>query len=153
VYSKIPVTEDIDVGLAAAYDHSGRYIFVGNGRGKVVIVETPSQQSELSDTDGADKDKPKSKKVADVVDSCTPVPGTATLRVVHSFRASNQQTSAAAVRSIEFSRRGQYFLVNTADRIIRVYETRQVMPTPDTPSSALPEIPDPTQKLQDLVNK
>jgi COMPASS component SWD1 len=73
------------------------------------------------------------------------------LRVIHAFRVSSQQTSAASIRSIEFSRRGRYFLVNTADRVIRVYQTSDVMP--GSPTAVTTELPEPVQKLQDLVNK
>lgn len=39
------------------------------------------------------------------------------------------------------------FLVNTADRVIRVYDTKQVL------SCGKDGEPEPLQKLQDLVNK
>merc|ERR1712142_978699 len=45
-----------------------------------------------------------------------------------------------------FSRRGESFLVNTADRVIRVYSVNEVMESTD-------KDPEPLQKLQDLVNK
>jgi hypothetical protein len=40
-----------------------------------------------------------------------------------------------------------YFLVNTADRVIRVYDSKEVMTCGDDGE------PEPIQKLQDLVNK
>ena len=49
------------------------------------------------------------------------------------------------VKGIEFSRRGESFLVNTADRVIRVYNTKDVFESEDDP--------EPVQKLQDLVNR
>uniref|UniRef100_A0A915L636 Anaphase-promoting complex subunit 4-like WD40 domain-containing protein n=1 Tax=Romanomermis culicivorax TaxID=13658 RepID=A0A915L636_ROMCU len=53
-----------------------------------------------------------------------------------------------AVRSIEFSRRGgDYFLTNSNDRIIRVFDFNEVLRT------SVKEIAEPVQKLQDLVNK
>ncbi|XP_022186648.1 retinoblastoma-binding protein 5 homolog [Nilaparvata lugens] len=55
--------------------------------------------------------------------------------------------SATAVKSIEFARRGDCFLVNTADRVIRVYNSKEVL-TCGTDGE-----PQPIQKLQDLVNK
>ena len=70
----------------------------------------------------------------------------AKMKVVSSFRVSQQASSTAAIKSIEFSRRGKSFLVNTADRVIRVYKTEDVMDLND-------ENPEPDQKLQDLVNK
>lgn len=65
-----------------------------------------------------------------------------TLQLRASFR-----TSAAAVKSIEFARRGDCLLVNAADRVIRVYDGAEVLTCgPDGE-------PEPLQKLQDLVNK
>ncbi|XP_022189305.1 retinoblastoma-binding protein 5 homolog [Nilaparvata lugens] len=66
------------------------------------------------------------------------------LEVKASFRIT---ASASAVKSIEFARRGECFLVNTADRIIRVYNSQDVL------SAEKGTDPEPIQKLQDLVNK
>jgi len=64
------------------------------------------------------------------------------LSIVKQFKLT--QTMSNAVKGIEFSRRGESFLVNTADRVIRVYNVKDVMESED---------PEPVQKLQDLVNK
>merc|ERR1712098_247289 len=64
------------------------------------------------------------------------------LSIVKQFKLT--QTMSNAVKGIEFSRRGESFLVNTADRGIRVYNVKDVMEDDD---------PEPVQKLQDLVNK
>jgi len=69
---------------------------------------------------------------------------TENLKVVKKFRLT--QTVSNAVKGIEFSRRGESFLVNTADRVIRVYSVNEVMESKD-------KDPEPLQKLQDLVNK
>ena len=37
------------------------------------------------------------------------------------------QQGSTAVKGIEFSRRGGSFLVNTADRVIRVYNTKETI--------------------------
>jgi len=60
-----------------------------------------------------------------------------------------QQTAAASnsVKGIEFARRTESFLINTADRVIRVYNTNDVFNLPPDKD------PEPLQKLQDLVNK
>merc|ERR1719186_1347038 len=71
---------------------------------------------------------------------------TENLRVVKQFRLT--QTVSNAVKGIEFSRRGESFLVNTADRVIRVYSVKEVMESVDRDKE-----PEPLQKLQDLVNK
>merc|ERR1719219_160872 len=69
---------------------------------------------------------------------------TENLKVVKKFRLT--QTVSNAVKGIEFSRRGESFLVNTADRVIRVHSVNEVMESKD-------KDPEPLQKLQDLVNK
>ncbi|CAG7834440.1 unnamed protein product [Allacma fusca] len=69
------------------------------------------------------------------------------MKLAASFRIGQGVSSTTAVKSIEFSRRGEWFLVNSADRIIRVYDSKAVL------SSGKDGEPDPIQKLQDLVNK
>uniref|UniRef100_A0A1B6G611 Uncharacterized protein n=3 Tax=Proconiini TaxID=565685 RepID=A0A1B6G611_9HEMI len=66
------------------------------------------------------------------------------LELKASFKVS---TSATAVKSIEFARRGECFLVNSADRVIRVYNSEKVK------NCGKDGEPEPIQKLQDLVNK
>ena len=63
------------------------------------------------------------------------------LSVVKQFKLT--QTMSNAVKGIEFSRRGESFLVNSADRVIRVYNVQDVMDSD--------EDPEPVQKLQDLL--
>ncbi|XP_044728845.1 retinoblastoma-binding protein 5 homolog [Chrysoperla carnea] len=70
-----------------------------------------------------------------------------TLNVKASFRITLGTSSATAVKSIEFARRGEFFLVNTADRVIRVYDSKEVI------ACGKDGEPEPIQKLQDLVNK
>lgn len=72
---------------------------------------------------------------------------TDTLNVVASFKITVGTSSATAVKSIEFARRGDSFLVNTADRVIRVYDAKEVLACKKDGD------PEPIQKLQDLVNK
>ncbi|MCL4161098.1 UNVERIFIED_CONTAM: hypothetical protein GTU68_020175 [Idotea baltica] len=67
-----------------------------------------------------------------------------TLDLVATFRSTNSSANAA-IKSIEFSRRGDYFLLNCADRMIRLYNSKDVF-------KKMPEDPEPTQKLKDLVN-
>ncbi|KAH0821657.1 hypothetical protein GEV33_000618 [Tenebrio molitor] len=70
-----------------------------------------------------------------------------TLEVKASFRIILGTSSATAVKSIEFARRGDWFLINTADRVIRVYDSKEVL------ACGKDGEPEPIQKLQDLVNK
>lgn len=69
------------------------------------------------------------------------------LELIASFRVTTGTSNTTAIRSIEFARRGECFLVNTADRIIRVYESGEVL------ACGKEGEPEPIQKLQDLVNK
>lgn len=64
-----------------------------------------------------------------------------------SFRVTTGTSNTTSIKSIEFARRGDCFLVNTADRVIRVYESREVI------ACGRDGEPEPIQKLQDLVNK
>lgn len=70
-----------------------------------------------------------------------------TLEIVASFKIVVGSSSATAIKSIEFARRGDSFLVNTADRVIRVYDAKDVI------NCGKDGDPEPVQKLQDLVNK
>ncbi|KAF6020959.1 hypothetical protein EB796_020762 [Bugula neritina] len=67
------------------------------------------------------------------------------MQLTASFRLSHNLT--AAVKSIEFARRGSCLLINSADRIIRVYEEGEILACGKNGE------PEPIQKLQDLVNK
>ncbi|XP_052060456.1 retinoblastoma-binding protein 5-like [Mytilus californianus] len=69
------------------------------------------------------------------------------LQLLASFRVTTGTLNTTAIKSIEFARRGSCFLVNSADRIIRVYECGEVL------ACGKDGEPEPVQKLQDLVNK
>lgn len=69
------------------------------------------------------------------------------LELKASFRVTTGTLNTTAIKSIEFARRGDCFLVNSADRIIRVYESGEVL------ACSKDGEPEPIQKLQDLVNK
>jgi len=71
---------------------------------------------------------------------------TDTLNIKLSYRISTA-TANAAIKSIEFSRRGSSFLVNSQDRVIRVYNRDAVINCEEG------DEPEPIQKLQDLVNR
>lgn len=106
----IPVLDDADSVIAAAFDRRGINIFTGNSRGRVGVVSVRD------------------------------------LKIIASFRVT-QGTANVAIRQIEFARKGTCFLVNTADRIIRVYDSAEVLMCGRNGE------PDAIQKLQDLVNK
>ncbi|KAF6767853.1 hypothetical protein AHF37_09060 [Paragonimus kellicotti] len=63
-------------------------------------------------------------------------------QLVTSFRPAS--SANAAVKSIEFSRRGECFLLNCADRIIRVFSCEEVLQADGA------EL-EPNKKLKDLV--
>jgi len=69
------------------------------------------------------------------------------LEPVASFKVTTGSSSTTVIKSIEFARRGNWFLVNSADRIIRVYDSGEVL------TCGKDGEPEPIQKLQDLVNK
>lgn len=99
-------------------------------------------------------------------------PGTIDLTVITSFRVSN-----TAIKQIEFApKKKNTFLVNSADRIIRVYNTEHVLATVQTNAANASNSsssqsrsrkvqannlsavdsrvdPEPFQKLQDLINR
>ena len=67
------------------------------------------------------------------------------LEIKASFRIGS--ATSVAVKSIEFARRTEYFLVNSGDRVIRVYDAAEVL------AAGIDGEPEPSQRLQDLVNK
>ncbi|XP_053943430.1 retinoblastoma-binding protein 5 isoform X2 [Cuculus canorus] len=72
---------------------------------------------------------------------------TETQDLVASFRVTTGTSNTTAIKSIEFARKGSCFLINTADRIIRVYDGREIL------TCGRDGEPEPMQKLQDLVNR
>uniref|UniRef100_A0AAX7V7A6 Retinoblastoma-binding protein 5 n=1 Tax=Astatotilapia calliptera TaxID=8154 RepID=A0AAX7V7A6_ASTCA len=114
VYSKhvvLPVDDDSDLNVVAAFDRRGEYIYTGNAKGKILVLNTNTQE------------------------------------LVASFRVTTGTSNTTAIKSIEFARKGSCFLINTADRIIRVYDGREIL------TCGRDGEPEPMQKLQDLVNR
>lgn len=107
----VPLDDDGDLNIVASFDRRGEYVYTGNAKGRVLVLDAK------------------------------------TLEVKASFRIILGTSSATAVKSIEFARRGDCFLVNTADRVIRVYDSKEVL------ACGKDGEPEPIQKLQDLVNK
>ncbi|EDV19471.1 uncharacterized protein TRIADDRAFT_33540, partial [Trichoplax adhaerens] len=71
-----------------------------------------------------------------------------TRKIIVSFRITTG-TSSTSVKSIEFSPTGSVFLVNSSDRVIRVYDSEIVLSAADYEGRE----PESIQKLQDLVNR
>lgn len=100
-----------DLNIIASFDRRGKYIYTGNAKGRILVLNSH------------------------------------TLKVEASFKITVGTSSATAVKSIEFARRSDSFLINTSDRIIRVYDAKEVI------ACGKDGEPEPIQKLQDLVNK
>ncbi|MEQ2179407.1 Retinoblastoma-binding protein 5, partial [Goodea atripinnis] len=107
----LPVDDDSDLNVVAAFDRRGEYIYTGNAKGKILVLNTNNQE------------------------------------LVASFRVTTGTSNTTAIKSIEFARKGSCFLINTADRIIRVYDGREIL------TCGRDGEPEPMQKLQDLVNR
>ncbi|XP_070548679.1 retinoblastoma-binding protein 5-like isoform X2 [Ptychodera flava] len=110
-YNVLPLDDDSDMNIVAAFDRRGEHIYMGNAKGKICVIETKTSE------------------------------------LVASFRVTTGTSNTTAIKSIEFARRGNCFLVNSADRIIRVYEGGEVL------ACGKDGEPEPIQKLQDLVNR
>merc|ERR1712141_615757 len=115
----VPLEDENDPQIVATYDQRGKHIYTGNSKGKILVV------ANVKDKEG-EKD----------------------FKTVAYFKVLQASQSATAIKSIEFARRTKSFLVNTADRVIRVYKTTDVLRL----KKGSPD-PEPDQKLQDLVNK
>lgn len=107
----LPIDSDGDLNIVATFDRRGDYIYTGNAKGKILVLNSITHE------------------------------------VAASFKIIVGTSSVTAVKSIEFARRGDAFLVNTSDRVIRVYDSKEVL------SCKKDGEPEPVQKLQDLVNK
>ncbi|XP_041084728.1 retinoblastoma-binding protein 5 isoform X1 [Polyodon spathula] len=107
----LPVDDDSDLNVVAAFDRRGEYIYTGNAKGKILVLKTDTPD------------------------------------LVASFRVTTGTSNTTAIKSIEFARKGSCFLINTADRIIRVYDGREIL------TCGRDGEPEPMQKLQDLVNR
>ena len=73
---------------------------------------------------------------------------TESLEILTSFQVTSGSSATTGIKSIEFARKGSNFVVNSADRIIRVYDGDLVKSTGGKPQQV-----EPVQKLQDLVNR
>ena len=69
------------------------------------------------------------------------------LKTISSFRITTGTSANTVLRHIEIPRRGQYCLINTSDRIIRIYNYSEML------TCGIVRDLEPKQKLQDLVNK
>ena len=116
--------------MVAAYDHRGAHIFTGNSRGRVMVVTAEDN------TDRKEGDEVKEPKVISVFKVSQQVsderPFFVTRTKENKLYFAFQVSSTTAIKSIEFSKRGKSFLVNTADRVIRVYNTDDALNLKET---------------------
>lgn len=99
-YRILPVDkDDADLNMAASFDKRGQYIYIGNAKGRIVIIKCPNS---LRNDDE--------------------------LEIVSSFRIQYTGSSPAAIREIEFGARNKtHFLVNSSDRTIRLYNCESAL--------------------------
>ena len=62
-----------------------------------------------------------------VVSNAKDKDGVKDFKTVACFKVNQASQTTTAIKSIEFARRTKSFLVNTADRVIRVYKTTDVL--------------------------
>ena len=109
--------------MVASYDHRGQHLYVGNSKGKVTVLTV----SKVSKEKEEDKSKDESKEKKGEEEKKRKEGEDTEFKVVSAFRVTQQVTFTTAIKSIEFARRSKSFLVNTADRVIRVYKTKDVL--------------------------
>lgn len=109
----LPTAGESEQNVVASFDRKGEHIYIGNAKGKVIVVNTDN------------------------------------LEEVTSFKISSGTNANVAIKSIEFSRRGSAFLINSSDRIIRVFDGQIILACKGQQNAE----PEPIQKLQDLVNR
>jgi len=89
--------DDAESNMTASFDRRGQHIYTGGAKGRLVIMKCPS-----------------SIRSSSVEENLFPV--------VSSFRIQPPGSAPASIREIEFARRDKrYFLVNSADRTLRLY--------------------------------
>lgn len=128
--------EDNDTNIVASFDRRGQHVYIGNARGRLAIIKCPKSFKPRDMTAGADetnKEQPQE---------------TTELQTISSFRVQTTGTSPAAIKEIEFSARDKrYFLVNSSDKTIRLFNCESAL------KAGVNGTCDEVRKLGDLVNK
>uniref|UniRef100_A0A8C4QIB2 Retinoblastoma binding protein 5 n=1 Tax=Eptatretus burgeri TaxID=7764 RepID=A0A8C4QIB2_EPTBU len=154
----LPVDDDSDLNIVAAFDRRGEYIYTGNAKGKILVLRTETQDLVASfrvTTGTSNTTAIKSIEFARkgrcarvcvcvcfVCHACALK--TKPINFSKCFSVSNLFLFSCA-RVPFFAR--SCFLINTADRIIRVYDGLEIL------TCGKEGEPEPIQKLQDLVNR
>lgn len=91
--------EDADSSMVASFDRRGQHVYVGNAKGRIMVVKCPKKLEESHP-----------------------------FEIVSSFKVQPTGTAPAAIREIEFGARNKnYFLVNSSDRTIRLYSCEDAL--------------------------
>ncbi|XP_026677187.1 retinoblastoma-binding protein 5 homolog [Diaphorina citri] len=112
------------LSIVASFDRRGQHVVTGNSKGKVLVLSCPALELKASFK-----------------------ASTTAIKLAFPGHTQCEETGDTAIKSIEFARRGNCLLVNTGDRLIRVYNHQEVL------NAGKDGDPEPIQKLQDLVNK
>lgn len=113
----LPCVDDGDLNITATWDRRGKFIYCGNSKGKIMVIDFKSN------------------------------------KLIKAFKVGSSNN---AIKEIKFARKGEHFLVNSVDRVIRVYDSSEIVKDTDLPPEG--KIPlystiEPIQKVQDLVNR
>lgn len=120
--------EDNDVNIVAAFDRRGQHLYTGNTKGRLAIIKCPKTL--------VTNNKPDHQQ------------GNEELQIISSFRIQATGSNPAAIKEIEFSARDKkYFLVNSSDKTIRLFDCSSAL------KAGIGGTCDEVRKLQDLVNK
>ena len=107
----MPCVENNDVNLTASWDRRGQFVYAGNSKGKIFVINARHN------------------------------------KLIKSFRVGSSNN---AIKQIKFARKGEFFLVNSFDRVIRVYDAAQIVkfedPVPQGKAPLLSTI-EPVQKV------
>lgn len=128
--------EENDLNIVASFDRRGRYIYTGNAKGRLAIFRCPTSFI-INGLSHNNLDKLQQNETQEHH-----------VQVVASFRLQTTGSTLAAIKEIEFSSRDKrYFLVNSTDKTIRLFECQSAL------KSGINGNCNEVRKLQDLVNK
>lgn len=119
---------EVDHNIVSTFDRRGQYIYSGNAAGKLIVVRAP--------------------KVGPSKEKNNQIDFTTEPSIISSFRIQTSTSNPTAIREIEFGARNKTtFLVNSADRTIRLYDCTNAL------AAGLNGYCEELRKFQDLVNK
>ncbi|KAG9509291.1 Retinoblastoma-binding protein 5-like protein, partial [Fragariocoptes setiger] len=129
--------DEPDPNIVASFDRRGYYIYTGNSKGRVAVIRCPTNKEFNGIGCGTINNN----------DDCHGATNSH-MQVVATFRIQSSSTIPASVREIEFaSRNKSFFLVNSSDRAIRMYNCEEVI------SQGINGDCQEVRRFQELVNK